>query len=116
MFFCTVVLLYCSAILTEPVSLARYFLINFALKKQESAKKELAILDAKRSNVINIGLTALPPPRTIKTAIVKMDSAIMNREAIEVGFPGSVAPSEQNIEPIFVEVSFVHLRLVSNLN
>lgn len=57
--------------------------VELKTKKQESAKKELAILDAKRSNVINIGLTALPPPRTIKTAIVKMDSAIMNREAIE---------------------------------
>jgi len=42
------------------------------------------VLDAKRSNVINIGLTVLPPPNTIKAAILKMDSAIMNREGIEV--------------------------------
>ena len=47
-------------------------------------RKELAVLDAKRSNVINIGLTVLPPPNTIKAAILKMDSAIMNREGIEV--------------------------------
>ena len=53
-------------------------------QKVESAKKELAVLDAKRSNVINIGLTVLPPPNTIKAAILKMDSAIMNREGIEV--------------------------------
>lgn len=53
-------------------------------KQDSSAKKEIAILDPKRSNVINIGLTVLPPPRTIKTAILKMDSAIMNREGIEV--------------------------------
>jgi len=53
-------------------------------QKQETAKKELTVLDAKRSNVINIGLTVLPPPRTIKTAILKMDGAIMNREGIEV--------------------------------
>lgn len=54
------------------------------MQKPDSAKKEIAILDPKRSNVINIGLTVLPPPRTIKTAILKMDSAIMNREGIEV--------------------------------
>lgn len=42
------------------------------------------MLDAKRSNAINIGLTVLPPPRTIKAAILKMDNAIMNREGIEV--------------------------------
>lgn len=76
-------------LLTSLGSLASHLnLIHFTPQKQESAKKELAILDAKRSNVINIGLTALPPPRTIKTAIVKMDSAIMNREAIEVGIRG----------------------------
>lgn len=55
-------------------------------QKVEGAKKELAVLDAKRSNVINIGLTVLPPPNTIKAAILKMDSAIMNREGIEVRF------------------------------
>jgi len=57
-----------------------------ALQKAEGARKELAVLDAKRSNVINIGLTVLPPPNTIKAAILKMDSAIMNREGIEVSY------------------------------
>jgi hypothetical protein len=53
------------------------------VKQADGSKKQLAILDSKRSNAINIGLTALPPPRTIKTAILKMDSTIMNREGIE---------------------------------
>jgi FH1/FH2 domain-containing protein 3 len=47
-------------------------------------KKELTFLDHKRSNAINIGLTALPKPDVIKTAILKMDNTIMNREGIEV--------------------------------
>ncbi|XP_063851245.1 FH1/FH2 domain-containing protein 3-like isoform X1 [Scylla paramamosain] len=53
--------------------------------KQQDQKgvKELIVLDPKRSNVINIGMTKLPPPRTIKTAILKMDSSIINREGIE---------------------------------
>ncbi|XP_076470053.1 FH1/FH2 domain-containing protein 3-like [Babylonia areolata] len=53
-------------------------------KRQEAGgKKEITVLDTKRSNAINIGLTVLPPPRTIKTAILKMDTSIMNKEGIE---------------------------------
>ncbi|XP_042868398.1 uncharacterized protein LOC122250818 isoform X2 [Penaeus japonicus] len=56
-----------------------------AKEKQQEQKgiKEIVVLDPKRSNVINIGMTKLPPPRTIKTAILKMDSSIINREGIE---------------------------------
>ena len=59
---------------------------NRDLQRQQEQKgvKELVVLDPKRSNVINIGMTKLPPPRTIKTAILKMDSSIINREGIEV--------------------------------
>lgn len=46
--------------------------------------KEIIVLDHKRSNAINIGMTKLPPPRSIKTAILKMDATVMNREGIEV--------------------------------
>ncbi|CAG5123280.1 unnamed protein product, partial [Candidula unifasciata] len=53
-------------------------------KKQDTTgKKEITVLDPKRSNAINIGLTVLPPPRTIKAAILKMDNSIMNKEGIE---------------------------------
>lgn len=53
-------------------------------KSQDSGKKnEILVLDTKRSNAINIGMTKLPPPRTIKTAILKMDPTIMNREGID---------------------------------
>ncbi|KAK7605056.1 hypothetical protein V9T40_006242 [Parthenolecanium corni] len=54
-------------------------------KKQHelNKNKEIIVLDPKRSNAINIGMTKLPPPRSIKTAILKMDSTVMNREGIE---------------------------------
>lgn len=42
------------------------------------------MLDSKRSNAINIGLTVLPPPRTIKTAILNFDEYALNKEGIEV--------------------------------
>ena len=47
-------------------------------KTQDANKKnEILVLDTKRSNAINIGMTKLPPPRAIKTAILKMDQSIM---------------------------------------
>ncbi|XKL64143.1 hypothetical protein PGB90_004229 [Kerria lacca] len=56
----------------------------FVMKQHELNKnKEIIVLDPKRSNAINIGMTKLPPPRSIKTAILKMDSTVMNREGIE---------------------------------
>ena len=45
--------------------------------------KEIIVLDHKRSNAINIGMTKLPPPRIIKAAVIKMDSSTMNREGVE---------------------------------
>lgn len=57
----------------------------FCMQKQiDSGKKLITVLDSKRSNAINIGLTKLPPARTIKAAIMKMDSTIINREGVEV--------------------------------
>ena len=41
------------------------------------------MLDHKRSNAINIGMTKLPPPRIIRAAVMKMDSSIINREGVE---------------------------------
>ncbi|GAB1603515.1 FH1/FH2 domain-containing protein 3-like isoform X4 [Argonauta hians] len=52
-------------------------------KADTSTKKEITVLDPKRSNAINIGLKVLPPPRTIKAAILKMDSSVINKEGIE---------------------------------
>lgn len=63
---------------------------DFSLSKSRNGldglsqrKVKITVLDAKRSNAINIGMTKLPPMRTIKSAILKMDSSIMNREGIE---------------------------------
>lgn len=57
--------------------------VSHAQKAQEGKKSELILLDTKRSNAINIGMTKLPPPRTIRAAILKMDSTIISREGIE---------------------------------
>lgn len=53
-------------------------------KQQEINKsKEIIVLDHKRSNAINIAMTKLPPPRAIKTAILKMDATVVTREGID---------------------------------
>lgn len=50
----------------------------------DGKRQEIIVLDSKRSNAINIGLTVLPPPRTIKTAILNFDEYALNKEGIEV--------------------------------
>ncbi|KAK3086683.1 hypothetical protein FSP39_021897 [Pinctada imbricata] len=63
--------------------------------KENVGKKEITVLDPKRSNAINIGLTVLPPPRTIKAGILKMDNSIMNREGIEKILTGMIPTQEE---------------------
>ncbi|XP_073411068.1 FH1/FH2 domain-containing protein 1 isoform X2 [Dendrobates tinctorius] len=53
-------------------------------KKGGDVKKQaLVVLDPKRSNAINIGLTVLPTVHIIKTAILNFDEYAINKEGIE---------------------------------
>ncbi|CAH8680331.1 unnamed protein product [Schistosoma haematobium] len=67
--------------------------------KQEVAVKKIEVLDMKRSNAINIGLKVLPPPRTISSAILKMDHSIINREGIEKLLT-TMLPTDEECEAI----------------
>ncbi|XP_075442537.1 FH1/FH2 domain-containing protein 3 isoform X3 [Ascaphus truei] len=49
----------------------------------DGKRQEITVLDSKRSNAINIGLTVLPPPRTIKMAILNFDEYALNKEGID---------------------------------
>uniref|UniRef100_A0A8C9WRZ8 Formin homology 2 domain containing 1 n=1 Tax=Scleropages formosus TaxID=113540 RepID=A0A8C9WRZ8_SCLFO len=49
----------------------------------EGKKPEIHILDPKRSNAINIGMTVLPPIHVIKSAIMNFDEFAINKEGIE---------------------------------
>uniref|UniRef100_A0A915I9K0 FH2 domain-containing protein n=1 Tax=Romanomermis culicivorax TaxID=13658 RepID=A0A915I9K0_ROMCU len=73
--------------------------IGMGVKKKEDKKHEILVLDTKRSNAINIGLTKLPPPRAIKTAIIKFDSTILNKECLEKILT-TMIPSEEEKEKI----------------
>ncbi|NXJ99367.1 FHOD1 protein, partial [Corythaixoides concolor] len=52
-------------------------------KKASDGKKVVVVLDPKRSNAINIGLTVLPPVHIIKTAVLNFDEFAINKEGIE---------------------------------
>lgn len=54
------------------------------LQKAIDGKKVVVVLDPKRSNAINIGLTVLPPVHIIKTAVLNFDEFAVNKEGIEV--------------------------------
>lgn len=60
------------------------FLLSYlyVFQKLMEPKRNL-ILDAKRSNAINIAMKKLPTPQTIKAAIMKMDATVIGREGIE---------------------------------
>ncbi|NXU08833.1 FHOD1 protein, partial [Pardalotus punctatus] len=54
-----------------------------ASKKASDGKKVVVVLDPKRSNAINIGLTVLPPIHVIKTAVLNFDEFAVSKEGIE---------------------------------
>ncbi|KAM4602315.1 FH1/FH2 domain-containing protein 1, partial [Discoglossus pictus] len=57
---------------------------TIATKKGSEVKKQtLVVLDPKRSNAINIGLTVLPTVHIIKTAILNFDEYAITKEGIE---------------------------------
>ncbi|VDM30728.1 unnamed protein product [Hydatigera taeniaeformis] len=67
--------------------------------KHDTANKKIEILDIKRSNAINIGMKVLPPLRTISSALIKMDSSVINREGIEQ-LLNTMLPTDEEREKI----------------
>uniref|UniRef100_A0A8P4GL94 Formin homology 2 domain containing 1 n=1 Tax=Dicentrarchus labrax TaxID=13489 RepID=A0A8P4GL94_DICLA len=49
----------------------------------KTKKSEILVLDPKRSNAINIGMTVLPAVHVIKTAILNFDEFAISKEGIE---------------------------------
>lgn len=74
-------LVHCNAMVTQSLT----WLPDHPQKGAESKKSELLVLDSKRSNAINIGMTVLPAVHVIKTAILNFDEFAISKEGIEVG-------------------------------
>lgn len=56
-------------------------------KAGEGRRTMTTVLDPKRSNAINIGLTTLPPVHVIKAALLNFDEFAVSKDGIEVGSP-----------------------------
>ncbi|XP_034414743.1 FH1/FH2 domain-containing protein 1 isoform X3 [Cyclopterus lumpus] len=54
-----------------------------AKKGPETKRSVILVLDSKRSNAINIGMTVLPAVHVIKTAILNFDEFAISKEGIE---------------------------------
>ncbi|XP_046842773.1 FH1/FH2 domain-containing protein 1-like isoform X2 [Xenia sp. Carnegie-2017] len=51
--------------------------------EEKEKKREIVVLDMKRSQQINIALTKLPPVSSLKQAIINMDNTVLDKEALE---------------------------------
>ncbi|GCB83412.1 hypothetical protein scyTo_0023469 [Scyliorhinus torazame] len=68
-------------------------------KKQSIRRKqELTVLELKRSNLINIGLAALPAPHIVRAALLSFDQCVLEREAIERLL--TMVPTEEELKKI----------------
>ncbi|RVE74966.1 hypothetical protein OJAV_G00027070 [Oryzias javanicus] len=57
--------------------------LSVTKKGPETKKAEILVLDPKRSNAINIGMTVLPALHVIKSAILSFDEFAISKEGIE---------------------------------
>ncbi|XP_017290368.1 FH1/FH2 domain-containing protein 1 isoform X2 [Kryptolebias marmoratus] len=67
--------------------------LSIVKKGPEIKTSKILVLDPKRSNAINIGLTVLPAVHVIKSAILSFDEFAINKEGIEKIL--SMVPSEE---------------------
>lgn len=70
-----------------------------SLQKAIDGKKVVVVLDPKRSNAINIGLTVLPPIHIIKTAVLNFDEFAVSKEGIEVSTREASSAPLRSISP-----------------
>lgn len=62
----------------------RNSVLPVSLQQKQSS---ISVLGMKRSNIITIALSSLPPPRLLPPAIYSMDSSVLDREDLQVHRP-----------------------------
>ncbi|CAN9506548.1 unnamed protein product [Ophioblennius macclurei] len=72
--------------------------LPIAKKGPETKRVELLVLDSKRSNAINIGMTVLPALHVIKTAILNFDEFAITKEGIEKIL--TMVPTDEEVQKI----------------
>ena len=58
----------------------------FPSRASPPSQKQLSVsvLEMKRSNIITIALSSLPPPRLLPPLIYRMDSSVLDRDDLQV--------------------------------
>ncbi|KAM9335976.1 FH1/FH2 domain-containing protein 1 [Symphorus nematophorus] len=56
---------------------------NFTVVSGKQKQPSVSVLGMKRSNIITIALSSLPPPRLLPPAIYSMDSSVLDREDVQ---------------------------------
>lgn len=56
---------------------------NFTVVSGRQKQPSVSVLGMKRSNIITIALSSLPPPRLLPPAIYSMDSSVLDREDVQ---------------------------------
>uniref|UniRef100_A0A3Q3S679 FH1/FH2 domain-containing protein 1-like n=1 Tax=Mastacembelus armatus TaxID=205130 RepID=A0A3Q3S679_9TELE len=60
-----------------------------------SGRQVISVLGMKRSNIITIALSSLPPPRLLPPAIYSMDSSVLDREDVQVQLQALIPTEEE---------------------
>ncbi|XP_043914674.1 FH1/FH2 domain-containing protein 3-like [Protopterus annectens] len=68
------------------------------LFQRDRKKQALTVLDFKRSNIVNIALTSLPPLHIIQSAVLNFDECVLGKEEIEKLL--SLMPTEEELQKI----------------
>lgn len=56
---------------------------SFSVVSGKQKQPSVSVLGMKRSNIITIALSSLPPPRLLPSAVYSMDSSVLDREDIQ---------------------------------
>uniref|UniRef100_A0A665VJ89 FH2 domain-containing protein n=1 Tax=Echeneis naucrates TaxID=173247 RepID=A0A665VJ89_ECHNA len=78
----------------EPVYLDTIRL-EYLFESKGSSQPSVSVLGMKRSNIITIALSSLPPPRLLPPAIYSMDGSVLDREDIQ-----ALTPTEEELSLI----------------
>lgn len=68
---------------------------SFNMVSSKQKQQSVSVLQMKRSNIITIALSRLPPPRLLPPAIYSMDSSVLDRE--DVQRLGALVPTEEEL-------------------
>ena len=94
-----------TAFLTSTSDLPLCFLFP-----QPQKQPAVSVLGVKRSNIITIALSSLPPPRLLPPAIYSMDNSVLDREDVQVNVTDNLRCTGKHQLLFYVQTGFLLFR------